>query len=611
MNPTTLSQRALIHSARYSSRLYTVIGVLMALYLLALQASDGLPRQYVAPALIALAALLALALHLRDRPRHGVMVFVWGVWLSLALQAVLRNGVSQPALYALPALFLLAGWVLGMRQGIALALASVLLVLALAVSEQQGWLAVRVPMTPLNVAMPIVLVLLASLAAMVFILKQHWNEVLQTETLNQSLEETVRALSQREVALQGSEQRFFKLNASSPLPVAVSRLSDGRYLNLNAAWERTFGWSAEYALGKTSLELHFWESLQQRTQWVHDLQRDGHTLNRDIVALTADGRKLDLILSAEHIEFDGEAAVLAIFLDQTERKRIENQVHELNEQLENRVQERTAELRQTLETLQRARDELVQAEKMASLGSLVAGVAHELNTPIGNALVSASALSDLSTEFGQRYARGDLRRSSLEEYVRQCQEGSMLTQRSLLRASELVQSFKQVAVDQSSERRRRFDLAATLHEIVETLRPNVKEQPWQIALDVPSGITMDSYPGPLGQVLINLVMNALLHAFEGRASGRVLLQAKVPEGGILVLSCQDDGCGIAPENMPRVFDPFFTTRLGQGGSGLGLSIVYQLVTQVLQGEISVQSSVGHGTVFTLRMPLVVVHATAG
>lgn len=605
VNPTTLSQRALIHSTRYSTWLFGTIGLLMVVYLLVLQATGAIPRQFVAPALIALAAVTAVALHYLASPRTSVLVFVWCVWCAMVLQAVLRNGVAQPALYGLPALFLLAGWVLGMRQGVALALASVAAIVSLALAETAGYLEVRVFMTPWMVAMPIVLVLLASLAGMGFILTQHWREVLKTEQLNQSLEETVKALSEHEAALQLSEQRFFKLNASSPLPVAVSRFSDGKYLFVNAAWERTFGWSAEAALGKTSLELGFWNSEDERHQWAQDLQREGHTLNREMVARTAQGQPLDLILNAEFIDFDGQPAVLAILLNQSERKRIEHEVRRLNTELEQRVQERTAELSHALDMLKRSQDELVHAEKLASLGSLVAGVAHELNTPIGNALVSASALADMTREFGEQYARGDLRRSVLETYLHQCREGAALTQRSLCRANELVHSFKQVAVDQSSERRRAFDLAAMLQEVVDTLRPNIKGKPQTIALDVVPGIAMESFPGPLGQVAINLVMNALLHAFEGRESGEIRLHAEPARQGRVVLVCSDNGCGIAPEHLPRIFDPFFTTKLGQGGSGLGLSIVHRLVTQVLQGEISAESTPRQGTRFVLTLPLVV------
>jgi len=603
VNPTTLSQRALIHSTRYSTRLFATVAVLMVLYLVGLLFSQAVLRQYVAPTLIALTSLVALVLHYRVHPRVSVLAFVWGVWLTIVLQAVLRNGVAQPALFGLPALFLLAGWVLGMRQGVALALMSIVAVLGLAQAETGNLLDLRVPMSPWAQATPIVLVLLASLAAMGFILKQHWREVEQTEQLNQSLEATVRQLRVGEEALLRSEQRFSKITAANPLPVAVNRLSDGRYLYVNEAWCRTFGWENTQVLGQTSHALKFWLDRADLVALMEVFRRAGRLYNHEMSARTASGQVLDLLLNAEHIEFDGEPAILAIMLDQSERKRMDHEVRRLNAELEHRVQERTAELSRTLDMLKRSQDELVHAEKLASLGSLVAGVAHELNTPIGNALVSASALADMSRDFRAQYARGELRRSQLEAYLSQCEDGALLTQRSLYRANELVHSFKQVAVDQASERRRAFDLAAMLQEVVETVRPNTKGKPWTIALDIAPGIAMESYPGPLGQVVINLLMNALLHALDGATPGEVVLQAGPAHDGQVTLVCRDNGCGIAPEYLPRIFDPFFTTKLGQGGSGLGLSIVHRLVTQVLRGEIEVHSTLQQGTCFTLRLPL--------
>jgi signal transduction histidine kinase len=270
------------------------------------------------------------------------------------------------------------------------------------------------------------------------------------------------------------------------------------------------------------------------------------------------------------------------------------------------VQERTAELSLALATLERAKTELVQSEKLASLGQLVAGVAHELNTPLGNALTSTSTIRDLSERFALQLKSGALKKSELEAFIAQCVEGAHLAERSMHRASALVQSFKQVAIDQSSERKRPFDLDAAVSEVVDTLRPNLKHQPWKIVVDIPKDLRMDSYPGPLGQIVMNLVMNAALHAFEGREEGTITLGGQDNGDGTLTLTCFDNGQGISTENQGRVFDPFFTTKLGQGGSGLGLSIVHRIATQILQGQISVTSEVGVGTCFSLRLPLKVI-----
>ncbi len=263
-----------------------------------------------------------------------------------------------------------------------------------------------------------------------------------------------------------------------------------------------------------------------------------------------------------------------------------------------------AELAQALATLQRAQDELVRAEKLASLGALVAGVAHELNTPIGNAVMMASTLIDRQRDFDAAAAAG-LRRSTLDAFLADSRQAAEMIARSLGRAAELVRSFKQVAVDQSSYQRRRFGLHEVSYEIALTLQPSLRKAGVQMRVDVDTALEMDSCPGPLGQVLMNLVNNALLHAFEGRPDGRIEISAApLPlRPGWLHLTVADNGCGIAAAHLPRVFDPFFTTKLGQGGSGLGLHIVYSLVTGLLGGQVELHSAPGQGTRVTINLPL--------
>jgi signal transduction histidine kinase len=189
--------------------------------------------------------------------------------------------------------------------------------------------------------------------------------------------------------------------------------------------------------------------------------------------------------------------------------------------------------------------------------------------------------------------------------MRHAQEGVTLTQRSLARAVDLIASFKKVAVDQASERRRTFDLEQMLHEVVDTLRPNIRQAHISLSLDLQPGLALDSFPGPLGQVVINLVMNAVTHAFEGRDSGTITVTTQSLEGQRSVrIQVTDDGVGIAPQHVTQVFDPFFTTRMGQGGSGLGLSISRRIVTKILGGQLTVHSSVGKGSTFEIVLPLI-------
>ncbi|MFZ3287048.1 MAG: two-component regulator propeller domain-containing protein, partial [Telluria sp.] len=253
--------------------------------------------------------------------------------------------------------------------------------------------------------------------------------------------------------------------------------------------------------------------------------------------------------------------------------------------------------------------QLVAQEKLAALGSLVAGVSHELNTPIGNSLLMASTLQEKTDDMARKLEAMTMRRSELAEFIAASQEASSLIMRSLVSAADLVNSFKQVAVDQASAQRRKFNLEQAVHEIVATMMNQVRKSGHTLVTEIAHDIEMDSFPGPLGQVVINFINNAVLHAFEERAGGRMTLSASVPEPGRVLILFSDDGAGIPVEHLARIFDPFFTTRMGRGGSGLGLNITYNIVTSLLGGQIRVESSVGQGTTFILDLPLSLPAAT--
>jgi len=277
--------------------------------------------------------------------------------------------------------------------------------------------------------------------------------------------------------------------------------------------------------------------------------------------------------------------------------------------LEEQVEERTyalkavnTRLQSTLEELQRMQNHLVQAEKLASLGSLVAGVAHELNTPIGTGVTVVSTICDKCVELRRQIDAG-IRRSQLDAMLDDIAQAGALAQSSLQRAARLIHDFKQVAVDQTSARRREFGLHETLEEMMAAVRLRHKHTPVRFEMNVPADITLDSYPGALEQVLTNLIDNAVVHGAGGRTACIVSITAEEHDNGARVVVA-DDGNGIVAAHLARIFDPFYTTRLGTGGSGLGLSIVYNLVTGVLGGRIRVESSVGQGTHFIVDLPLV-------
>lgn len=286
--------------------------------------------------------------------------------------------------------------------------------------------------------------------------------------------------------------------------------------------------------------------------------------------------------------------------------------------LESQVAERTAELTaanaeltQALQTLRTAQRELVESEKLASLGRLVAGVAHELNTPLGNALTVVSALEDRWGELDELLSSATpMRRSVLVELVKDTRRGQDILHRNVARAAELVRDFKQVAIDQTSDTRRDFDLARVIEDVLTMVEPSYKHTPYQVHTELETGLAMNSYPGALGQVLTNLLMNALVHAFEDRQQGQVRVRCRSLDADQVELSVSDDGKGMDESVRRRIFDPFFTTRLGTGGSGLGMHIVHNIVTQVLGGQIEVSSTPGQGTTMTVRLPRVAPQAAA-
>ncbi len=286
----------------------------------------------------------------------------------------------------------------------------------------------------------------------------------------------------------------------------------------------------------------------------------------------------------------------------TQAAALGQQLAELNAQLEHKVEHRTAELSSALERLQRTQDDLIHAEKLASLGSMVAGISHELNTPIGNAVTVASSLSDRAKNLQEAFEQNTLKRSELVNGLVAVHEMAQLIERSANRAAALVSSFKQVAIDQVSERRRTFDLREVIEENLTTLRVGIKHKPWIIDNQVAAGITCDSFPGPLGQIFTNLIQNAILHGFADREQGRIEISADTASG-LLELTVADDGVGMDTATAVRIFEPFFTTRLGKGGSGLGLAICHRIATTILAGELRVISASGTGTRFTLRIPL--------
>ncbi|WP_333092741.1 trifunctional serine/threonine-protein kinase/ATP-binding protein/sensor histidine kinase [Microcoleus sp. S36b_B5] len=284
-----------------------------------------------------------------------------------------------------------------------------------------------------------------------------------------------------------------------------------------------------------------------------------------------------------------------------ENAQLYTNLQQFNQNLEKLVQQRTSELSQTLEDLRSAQKKLVESEKMAALGGLVAGVAHEINTPIGIGITAASLLAEKVTKFFELYSKGQIKRSELEKFLDTALQSSNMILSNLTRAADLIHSFKEVAVDQSSELQRTFNLKNYLEEILTSLTAKLRRTKHKIEIKGDENIVLDSYPGVLCQIVTNLVFNSLVHAYDGEDEGILAFDFKL-EGDRLIFEYADNGKGVSPENLSKIFEPFFTTKRGKGGTGLGLHIIYNLVTQKLKGTITCESQLNKGTRFMMEFP---------
>ncbi len=305
----------------------------------------------------------------------------------------------------------------------------------------------------------------------------------------------------------------------------------------------------------------------------------------------------------------GAALLLAALLLASVYRQRSRRAAQQRERLTRLVAERTTELEhakehaeQALQQLESTQQELVRSEKMAALGQLVAGVAHEVNTPIGVALTASSYVGDAATRLVGSLEAGHLRRSELDAFVDDVRQSNTMIQRNLDRAAQLIANFKQVSVDRSSDGRRRFELQPFLDELLQSLQLMWKRRELTIRIDCEQGIALDSFPGALGQVITNLMQNSVRHAFPDERAGTMMLSVRRIDAGHIELVEADDGVGIPAGHLERIWEPFFTTRRNQGGTGLGLHIVYNLVTQKLGGTIRVESTEGQGSRFIVVLP---------
>jgi PAS domain S-box-containing protein len=438
--------------------------------------------------------------------------------------------------------------------------------------------------------------------------------ILELNELADNLKNMTDAIRRREEKLAHSEERLRATLESTPSISVQWYDKSGRVLYWNKASEIMYGFSPQEAIGSSLQEnrLMFLDNnqTQQFIAALKQIDHSGQALGPAEFPLQhKDGREIVVLATIFAIPGDdGTSIFVCMDVDITIQRNIEKEILALNVVLEERVADRTEalshandELEATVENLKATQENLVQAEKLAALGNLVAGVAHELNTPIGNGLMAISTIRDRLQTFRQAAVEG-LRRSALDDFVASVDTGSDIAVRNIQRAAELVSSFKQVAVDQTSSQRRTFQIREVVEEILLTLNPTLKRTPYRVETEILEDFELDSYPGPLGQALTNLINNAVLHGFEDRDHGTIRIVAVTPATDHLSITVRDDGKGISTDRLGRIFDPFFTTRMGSGGTGLGLHVVHGIVTNVLGGTISVNSTVGAGAEFVMTLP---------
>ncbi|TAH11874.1 MAG: PAS domain S-box protein [Curvibacter sp.] len=411
-----------------------------------------------------------------------------------------------------------------------------------------------------------------------------------------------------ERALQRERERLVNILKGTNAGAWEVNLQTGE-LQVNDRWIELTGYQLEdlspFSLSKLGPLIHLEDQEPAQTAFVQHLKGRSPYYSFEYRFLRKNGNWVWLAAHGQVATrtADGRAEWMAgVFMDIGERKVAEQKIRTLNETLEERVTERSVQLSAAMQTLHRSQEELARSAAKATLSTLVASVTHELATPLSNSLITASTCTDLSRRLQAEVDSGQLKRSELLKFLKEVSEGGALIERNLHRALGLVQNFKQVAADQASEQRRSFDLKSVIQEVLDTLSPSLKRHRHLIVVDVPADIVLDSFPGALGQVLINLINNAYLHAFEGRADGTVRIAGHALQDWVHI-QVSDDGAGMHPDLLAQLFQPFFSTKIGRGGTGLGMTIVENLVQKTLGGTLEVKSSPGQGSTFALRIPL--------
>jgi PAS domain S-box-containing protein len=368
---------------------------------------------------------------------------------------------------------------------------------------------------------------------------------------------------------------------------------------VNNAWAKMHGYTQTSLLNKTISYFHTKDQMNEEIiPLIRKLETEGfHT--REVGHKRKNGTIFPTMMAVNLLKDENNLPthLVGIARDISIQKQNEEELRMARDTAE----ESSKALQESLETLKKTQNQLIQSEKMASLGGLVAGVAHEINTPLGISVTASSFLERKTKEIKELFDLNRLKRSDFKKFIEIGMESASSILANLNRAAELIQSFKQVAVDQTVEEKRNFELKHYIDEVFVSLRPRYKRTQHQITVNCPDHIELNSYPGVIMQVLTNLVMNSLLHGFVEIEQGKISINITDNQETVTIVY-RDNGKGMNEEQLAKIYDPFYTTRRGQGGTGLGMHIVYNLVTQSLSGIIGCQSQQGEYTMFTITIP---------
>lgn len=548
------------------------------------------------PPLLLQAVIMAISRwQLRHNAGRAAGTLALGLWLATASATALLSGVHSVLIVVFPFVIGLAGWVLGDRWLYGLTAATLLWLLGLGTAESLGWFIPRPRAGTLQVTLQVMAVI-SVFAVFPRFARQHLIEGRDRALrLSASLSAGHAELARRERELQ---------LLLDNVPAAVASFTAGSELRrCNVRYAALFGATPEALIGRHIREYVPAVALDQvMPYWNLAMQGQGQWYRRtNVDPASGEQRWLEAGILPE-FQAGQVVGLFALLVDVTDKVVAEREIQALNAELEQRVERRTQELAQAMASLHEQRQELLRSQARATLSAMIAKVSHELASPIGNSALMTGTLTELARELETMVQQRQLRKSSLLQLSQTLAEGSALMQKNLDRAQTLLRNFRQVAADQASEQQRVFDLAEVVSEVLVSLGPSLKGSPHRVELLIPPGIEMDSLPGPLGQVIINLINNAYLHAFEGRSAGVLRITADT-QGTSVRISFADDGVGIPSELLPELFKPFFSTKIGHGGTGLGLSIVEEIVHKVLGGSIEVHSAPGQGSCFVLTLPL--------